>query len=376
MQRRFFALSLLAGGGLLTAGCGGGGGGDGALAPAPSPAPAAPAPDDPPTGTFAYVPRPDSRDVAVHQVLASGALRFVEATAAADGVSRVAVHASGRFAYALNSDALSVFVYDRNPANGLLNFKSSLTIPAFRMLTDFRFHPSGEMAYVGRGGDIRTVSVDTDTGGLELGGLTQDVISMDSLDVHPTGERVFTVSDIGRVNSWRVVGDLLEMINFEPTGSVPSGVVVSSSGRFLYITSHTNGIDVHRVDLPNGEVSTSIQTLAIRVLRDRSIVIHPSGRFAYAAGLQSIDDDTDLDGIFILGIDPETGLLLDPPPGFEPTSSPIVSLVISPSGRSLYSVNGEGRTVSVYAIDEMTGALTSVGLPIDVGGNAAGITLF
>jgi len=380
MQRRLFALSLLAGGASLTAGCGGGGGGeeDGGPSPGPSPAPSpAPAPDggeDPATGTFAYVARPDTLDVAIHQVLASGALRQIGTAPAGLGVRMVAVHASGRFAYAVNSNGRSISIYDRDAATGLLTLKGSLGVPMFSPLAHFRFNPSGAMAYVGDGGVLRTVSINTDTGDLRLEALTQDTSPILSFDTHPDGGRVFTVPHLSRVISWRVVADSLEEINLEVTQGTPSEVVVSPSGRFLYVTSQTAGINVHRADLPDGRVGALIQTQATRVLGP--IVIDPSGRFAYASGLEAVDDGTDRDGIHVLQIHPETGLLSSP--SFVPIGPVVIqSLAVSASGRMLYTANGEAGTVSAFTIDDTTGALTAVGSsPIDVGGPVASITLF
>ena len=377
MQRRLFALSLLAGGASLTAGCGGGGEDGGGPGPAPSPAPSpAPAPDggeDSATGTFAYVARPDTRDVAIHQVLASGALRRVGTAPAGLGVRKVAVHASGRFAYAINSNGRNISIYERDATTGLLNLKQSFGVPMFNPLAHFRFHPSGAMAYVGDDSALQAISINTDTGGLRLEDLTDDTIPIESFDVHPDGGRVFTVPHFGRVISWRVVADSLEEINYEDTQGVPSEVVVSPAGRFLYVTSHTDGINVHRVDLPDGLVGAPIQTQATRVLGP--IVIHPSGRFAYASGLEAVDDETDRDGIYVLQIHPETGLLSSPT--FVPTGPVVIqSLAISASRRMLYTANGEAGTVSAFAVDDTTGALNSAGSPIDMGGPVAGITLF
>jgi len=372
MQRRSFTLSLLSGGGLLVTGCGGGGGADESAAPAPPPAPPGGG-GDAALNTYIYVARPDTSDVSVHQLLTSGALKSVGAALAEAGVRSVAIHASGRFAYAVNRETKTISIYDRHLTTGALTFRRSLAVPGFS-LEDFRLHPLGRKAYASRGNGLQTLSVDIDTGDLQLGNAT-GLISLDCFGLHPSRAFLFLIDDVGRLASYKVEADdsLTEVNSQEIEGRhVPMQVAAVPSGKFLYVSFRAAGVTVHGIDLDTGAI-----TAELPIGFDPGsgpFAIHPSGLFAYAFGEEEVDEETFLQGIFVLDINPDTGALSRR--SFHSTDFPVEFLTISPSGRLLYSVNDEGASVSGFSIDPTSGALTSLGSAADVGGRAATVTLF
>jgi 6-phosphogluconolactonase len=89
------------------------------------------------------------------------------------------------------------------------------------------------------------------------------------------------------------------------------------------------------------------------------MVFHPSGRFAYVLG--------ELSGtITTFQYDPSRGALFPQqtvstlPPSFTGSKS-TAEIRIHPSGRFLYSTNRGHNSVAIFAIDEKTGALDSLG---------------
>lgn len=373
MQRRLFALTLLAGGGLLTAGCGGGGGEEASPPPAPPPGV-----DDPATGTFVYVARPLTADVSVHQLLASGALRPVGTAPAEEGASSVAIHASGRFAYVVNQGAGTISLYDRNLTTGALTFRSSLAVPGFR-LGDFHFDPLESMAYVSIGTGIRILSVDETTGVLQLLG-NSALFSNDAFDVAPAGRLLFGIGGASgsRLASYVVEPDesLTETSSVEIDGhNFPKHVVASPSAEFLYVSFISGGITVHGFDSDTAGL-TAPTSLNPETLGP--FAVHPLGGFAYAAAPEDFDAETSSEGIAVMQIHPDTGALARS--SFVQMDMPIEFLTISPSGRSLYTmsqaIDGQARTISGFSIDATTGALTSLGSPVELGGSAASLTLF
>lgn len=93
----------------------------------------------------------------------------------------------------------------------------------------------------------------------------------------------------------------------------------------------------------------------------QSIVIHPSGKFLYAVNGAQSDDDVSL---FTIAGD---GALSEVTPRAPVGSVPKIA-VIDASGNFLYVANGGSNNVSVFSIDSGSGALTAVpGSPFPVG---------
>ena len=298
----------------------------------------------------------------------------MEAAPAEVGTRLVAVHPSGRHAYAVNGDARSISTYERDPVNGLLRLKQSFPIAMFGAPSGLRFDPTNTIAYVFGGSGVELYSVNTDTGVLAREGFLGS--SVLGFDVHPAGPFVFAASDRGRLTSHRVEADYrLTEVNFATTGGggLPTQIAVAPSGSFLYVTLHTGEIAIHRIDQLNGEVG--VQTLMGIGLAATCVAIHPSGLFAYVGGSRDAADDENHVGIFTFEIDPETGALDQL--GFEETGAgEIVALAISPSGHSIYAANSTGSAVFAYSIHETSGALASPGMAIEVGGQAASMSFF
>jgi 6-phosphogluconolactonase len=369
MQRRLIALSLLAGGGLLAAGCGGGGGGSASPEPEPNPNPN-PGPDPDATGAFAYISRPNSGDISVHRVLASGELQSVAIVPAEAGTRSVAVHPSGRFAYAMNADAQTVSIHERDSVTGLLSLKSSKPLGGLGVPTHFLVHPSGGMAYVASAFRIDAYAV-TGTGDLSFA--RNRTTSLLSLDVHPSGRFVLIADGARLVTPYDDLLNLTRAGVGTGSGGQPVDLAVSPSGAFLYVSSNNGSITVIGVDPATGIGQGSTHTVIEIGLGAGSIAIHPSGLFGYVAGLDE-GLNADQHGVFVFDIEPGTGALTRR--GFEPTGTEVLDLAISPSGRFIYAAHGQAGTVSGFSIHETSGALGKLGIPIEVGGHAASICLF
>jgi 6-phosphogluconolactonase len=98
----------------------------------------------------------------------------------------------------------------------------------------------------------------------------------------------------------------------------------------------------------------------------RSLVAHPAGRFVYAV-------DAFANEVAVYEIDPKMGELSAL--GVFPTGNEPWTLVIDEAGCHAYLLCRYDETLESYAIDHATGALTPIGAPVLLGGNAQAMRL-
>ena len=195
MQRRSFAISVLAGAGILVAGCGGGGDESGALPLDPSPGPGPGSEPGPAPMAHAYMAMPASAEVAIYGMLVDGSLKAIGTVSAEAGTTAVAVLRSGLFAYAVNADARTISIYDRDRGTGSLRLRNSFALVIFGRPSEIRFHPSQEIAYVATGSGVGVYSVDAGTGALQF--VRFQASGPEAIDIHPSGAFLFAGRDTG-----------------------------------------------------------------------------------------------------------------------------------------------------------------------------------
>lgn len=139
-----------------------------------------------------------------------------------------------------------------------------------------------------------------------------------------------------------------------------NGSAIGPGGAYLYVAG-SQGISVFARDMVSGALAEIEGSPFVSGNFPLTIVVDPSGRFAYAASLP-----TNL--LYAYSIDPATGALT------EVEGSPYVlpamphSLAMSPSGSSLYVTVPQANAVWVYTVDNDSGALTPLsGSPVQAG---------
>jgi 6-phosphogluconolactonase (cycloisomerase 2 family) len=161
-------------------------------------------------------------------------------------------------------------------------------------------------------------------------------------------------------------------------GGTPESVGVDPSGRFVYVANSADpSVAGYTID-PSTGVLTHISCTSACTLGNfaaggapQSVSVDPSGKFVYVAN--SADDS-----ISAYAIDDATGALtpIDASglPGTQnfPTGASPTSITTDLSGQFAYVSNSNASTVSAYAIDATTGAL----VPIDANPNISGVNNF
>jgi DNA-binding beta-propeller fold protein YncE len=153
-------------------------------------------------------------------------------------------------------------------------------------------------------------------------------------------------------------------------GAFPVSVAVDPSGKFAYVanggSSFVSGnVSAYTIDPSTGAL-TAIAGSPFPAGEDpHSVVVHPSGKFAYVANVGS-------GNVSGYTIDPSTGALTaiagSPfPAGPFPFGAFPVSVAVDPSGKFAYVANAF-NFVTGYTIDPSTGALTAIaGQPFPAG---------
>jgi len=152
-----------------------------------------------------------------------------------------------------------------------------------------------------------------------------------------------------------------------------SYVTVEPTGRFLYALDHENGslgvaapgIDVYSIGA-GGALSVITGSPFPTDAGAISMTIHPSGKFAYTANVNSMSVSAYTLDTMTGVVGPVTG---SPFPG---GSSPF-SVATDASGKFAYTANSGGGDVSAYVIDAATGALTLTGSPFKAGSGSESI---
>lgn len=147
------------------------------------------------------------------------------------------------------------------------------------------------------------------------------------------------------------------------TGDQPIAVAATPGGTHAYVVNNgTGNISAYSVNSTSGAFTPLAGSPYTTVNLPMSIAIHPSGKFAFVAGLAntiqgqiaaySIDA---ISGVLsVIDLDPGTGTTLA-------TGKDPYEISIDPSGRFVYVANYTADTVSAYTVDQATGVLTSVG---------------
>jgi len=150
-------------------------------------------------------------------------------------------------------------------------------------------------------------------------------------------------------------------------GPQPVSLRLHPSGKFIYAANNgTNTVSAYSIgsDGRLSEISGSPFSISEN-FTVHDVEVHPSGAFLYA-----------VDGkVAVFRVNATSGALT------EITGSPFMTggvaeaAVADPAGKVLYAVNNNGNSVSAFAIDGATGALTSLGTPVAVGASPSDITM-
>jgi len=284
-----------------------------------------------PAGKFVYVTNFSSNNVSMYTINpTTGALASIgpPVTSNDEFTDSVTVDPFGKFAYVASSgdvfdiDFGSVVTYAINPTTGALTSTTGGIIgtgidgtPEY--FNSVALHPSGKFAYAADGGAlllgganpggsslVSMFTINSTTGAMTSIGVIAAGTGPGSVAVDPAGKFAYvTNSGSNDVSMYTIdaTTGALASIGTIAAGTGPVSVVVDPSGKFSYVANfNSNDVSMYSINATTGAL-TPIGTIATG-LSPTSIAVHPSGNFAYVTNSASNDVST-------YSIDAATGAL-------------------------------------------------------------------
>ncbi len=384
---------------------------------------------------FAYVTNYHDNTVSMYTVNAdTGQLRHNGYVVTGVGPYSISVTPSVKFAYVVNMVSSDISAYTINAKTGVLtpidadtnapgiqNFPSGLHSFLQPDIVSIPVDPTGKFVYVaghsavsGNTDSVTSFTINPDTGALvKIASNIVAGLSSASVAVHPSGKFAYIANSsessgasVGGFNTIlaytiNAKTGALTSIDADPTtpgiqdfpaGTMPDSVIVDPSGKFVYAANmDSNDISAYTINSDTGALIpidanpniAGIQNFPSGMMPD-AVTVDPYGKFVYAANMDSND-------ISAYAINSDTGVLtpidadLSAPGGvqnFAAGTSPY-AVSVDASGKFVYVVNhnmnvGDIGGISTYTINSETGALTLPGAltPIDADPNMLGIQNF
>ena len=267
------------------------------------------------------------------------------------------------------------------PPGGGSSSTSNLTIAAGGVgPQSIAFDPTGKFAYVANNGcpdaftgNVSMYTVNASTG--DLAAIAPNVnadFGPHSVAVDPSGKFVYVVNDgafevtAGSIfvyaldattGALTLTGNSISCINSLCT--TPFSLAVHPSGKLAYVAneggSAPTAISAFTIGATTG-VFTFIGAVPAAG-RAIAVSVDPTGKFVYAA---NTSDTTGSPGsVTAYAIDASTGALTSI--GSLPAGTAPTSVAVDPTGKFVYVTNSGSNDVSIYDINMTTGALTSIG---------------
>jgi 6-phosphogluconolactonase (cycloisomerase 2 family) len=293
----------------------------------------------------------------------------------------VAVTYTPKFAYVTNASAGTVSAYTIDASTGALTPHIDGAVGT-RGNTPFSgtADPAGRFAYAANinSSNIAAYTIVAADGGLTpidavpatpliIDNFTTE-LGPESITVEPSGRFLYVAaSSADNVSGFRInANGSLSPIGGAATGNQPRFVAVDPAGMFAYVVNfNASSVSAYTINGTSGlptridadPVAPGIQDFPTGA-GPRSIAVDPTGKFAYVTN----SNDNDVSAYAINAV---TGALTsigaDAPAGIGP-----ISVTIDPSGRFAYVANATGN-VSAYTIDAATGVLNSIGAAVLAG---------
>jgi 6-phosphogluconolactonase len=298
--------------------------------------------------------------------------------------SFVAIDRSGRFLYSSHGDGTHATVFRIDEATGrltVMNRQPTGGVNGAHISID----PTGRFVAIANyaTGGLALLPIGSDG---SLGPLSDTAVMTGTPGPHKTQQesshphhcpfdrsgRFIVVPDKGldRVFLYRLDAQKGKLIPGSPpsvasrAGAAPRHVDFHSTRPFAYVINEIDStIAVYRFEPDNGELKPLqiLPTLPTTYTGNNSgaeVVVAPSGRFVYGSNRGH-------DSIAIFAIDQTTGLLTSV--GWEPTQGKTPRFfTVDPSGKYLYAANQGSDTVVIFRVDEASGKLKATGETIKV----------
>lgn len=348
---------------------------DGKLSPIPNSPYSMPEPSSVihhPDGRYAFILLSGTEIATVSIDQGSGAIQEIERLATSDPVSFMFASRSGKFLYAISQTA-GVQGYGFNATSGHLAAIPGFPFTGVASPQIYSLHPSGRFVFLrdGSSGNFVGVAIDQTTGELTLTpGDPLVVNGAINSRHHPSGRFMYLAGANG------VYAFSIDVVTgaATPVGAgayeAPNAVVptIEPTGKYLYVTASTsNRIYSFAIDQTSGALTALPQSSIVVGRGSGSFLtsaftdaVEFKSKFAYAANR---GDNT----VSAFDVDANTGQLSAIGSPVAAGANP-VGLTVDMRTRFAYAMNAASNTISAYRIDQATGSLSPVaGSPFSTG---------
>jgi 6-phosphogluconolactonase (cycloisomerase 2 family) len=271
-----------------------------------------------------------------------------------------------RFAYVISSVVNTISAYSIDGASGALT-RILPDVATGATPSGVAVDPSGRFLYVTNGSDstVSAYAIAAETGVLTaVGAAVPAGAGPNAIIVDLSGQFLFvsngsdsTVSAYSIAASTGALTSVGSAVS--TTGAGPDALAVHPSGKFLYVaeqfgTDFIGGVSSYQISLNGGALSAFGSDLSAR--NPASIAVEPWGELAYVVNLNGRTIST-------VALDPSSGAMASVGTPVNTGEQP-GNIVIHPSGRFAYLTDNYASTVSAYAIDAGTGGLAPLGAPL------------
>jgi 6-phosphogluconolactonase (cycloisomerase 2 family) len=305
----------------------------------------------------------------------TGALSAVPGAPFPTGVGPLALAASApaRALYTANYDGNSLSAYQIDPGTGALHevAGSPFATGAGGAPDAIALSASAKTLYLAdsKTDQIEVWSVDVAAGALSISGAATAGSGPDALGIDPSGRFLYAANgNVSSISGYsiRATDGTLEAIGGGPfvSGRFPDALAFHPNGRFAYVTSYdTNDLRAYQI-APTGELTQV--AAASTGTNPYGVALDPAGHFAYVVNSSSLS-------VSGYALDAGSGALSELPgsPYPAPTPAP-AALAIEPTGRFLYV--GARDAILVYAIAK-NGALTPAAAGASSGAGAGVLSI-
>jgi 6-phosphogluconolactonase (cycloisomerase 2 family) len=240
-------------------------------------------------------------------------------------------------------------------------------------------HPSGRFLWVGNADDVFSTndisfySIEHATGRLTPGSAVEGFTGAHKLVISDDGSRAYVIAhDAHLIRSYDIDLETGEMTPFGPTqetGTSPSAITLDPLGRFVFVVNyHSTNVYTFPIDPVTGELGPNIPGVTFFSRIPRDLAVDSNGRYLYITF--EVTNEVQKFAIH------DNGTL-----GFGPHYSTGVkpsSIVVHPTGRFAYVANTGSDTVTQYRVDLSDGDLVSLGtvpagdMPVQIALDASG----